>query len=296
MTEKRKDYILNLENRMGDFMGLDSNNQLLVFSLLDQMLDELPPVSSFVHKAEYQSLYSCIKGWKSRKLFLNRIFFDKFEIQTDLLNFPIELETGDKTSYLSDVFGLIPIEFQYLKREKPLHDILLLRSYIDSKKFKVASVIVTEDILLSIQNCLSQEDLKNTGYNLFELACFRYVKKFGKNILENYGKIFPDWNAVLSRLESDYHIFPQDFSPIGKYLWQIDYLCFDNRKRNEGNPVSLLEQLEQHKLDLLDSIETLTIPKKKKLLSLKSLFVDEHGNYWKNEESYLAFQKATTTK
>ena len=58
----------------------------------------------------------------------------------------------------------------------------------------------------------------------------------------------------------------------------------------KGDKVTtILEQFEENKKRKL--MEDKTPTKKKGISSIKSLFIDEFGNYWKNEKAYLNYKK-----
>ncbi len=270
---------------------MDFNKQLLVSSLTDEMLDELSPLNSFMRPKEYKNIYDHSKNWKSREWFLKQYFFIPLSLSPneEEVNFEIKLYAMEKSNKLSDALAIIPYEFQYIKKESE-NDIIILRMYLDSDNFRFATIEVTKDVHACIQKhfqeILMQRPNESTN-NIFDLACYLCVQEYSERIFRTKGEFCDNWNLFQQEFESHNHITIKDYSDVGKYLWQCSYLCFDNRFRKGENVIPILEQIEKHK-----NQEVQKENGKKKLTAMKSMFIDEFGNYWKNEKAYLNYKES----
>lgn len=271
---------------------LESNSQLLVSSLVDELLNELSPLNTFMRPKEYKKLYEYSKNWKSKNWFLDKFFYTPLNLSEaeNKVNFDIKLYSMEKTNFLSDTIAIIPFEFQYIKRDVG-YDIILLRMYLDSTSFRIATIEVTQDVYSSIQDyfqTIQKEKIDESTQNIFDLACFLCIHEYSERIFRNKGIFYDDWQTFQQEFETQTHVHIREYSTVGKYLWQIDYLCFDNRFRKGDKILTILEQLQQ----TMEKIEIEKKAKKKNTFSLKSMFIDEFGNYWKSEKDYLTFKKS----
>ncbi len=269
-----------------------NNKQLLVASLVDEMLNDFSPLNSFMRPKEYKKIYEHSKSWKSRNWFLNKFFFTPLELslEENNVNFEIKLYAMEKTNRLSDVLAIIPYEFQYIKKEVGF-DIILLRMYLGANNFRIATIEVSQDVYTSIQEYFQTYQsgrLDEFSQNIFDLACFSCVHEYSERIFRQKGEFYDNWEIFQANFERQHHISLKEYSDVGKYLWQADYLCFDNRLKKGEKTISILEQLENH----LRKQEVEIIAKKKGLDTLKSMFIDEFGNYWKTENTYLNYKKS----
>lgn len=273
-------------------MLLDSNKQLLVSSLIDEMLNELTPLSSFMRPKEYKKVYDYSKNWKSREWFLTKFFFSPLDLSpnNEDVIFDIKLYAMEKSNTLSDAFAIIPYEFQYIKRENNF-DIILLRMYLDSESFRIASIEVSQDVHECIQNHFQQiqeQKSQESISNIFDLACYQCVCEYSERIFRSKGEFYEHWEAFQKEFEEQNGLEVREYSDVGKYLWQSNYLCFDNRFKKGDKIITILEQFEKYQKQALESAEN----RKKGLSAIKSMFIDEFGNYWKSEKAYLNYKKS----
>ena len=80
-------------------MDLKTDKLLLHSSLVDQMLDELSPISTFMKQEEYQKVYDYVNTLKSKKWFLDANFFKPINLpkKEDILPFSLKLYTDSIT-------------------------------------------------------------------------------------------------------------------------------------------------------------------------------------------------------
>ncbi len=273
-------------------MLLEANRQLLVSSLVDEMLNELSPLNSFMRPKEYKKIIEYSRNWKSRDWFLNKFFFTPLELSSEEneVNFNIKLYAMEMTNHFSDSLAIIPYEFQYIKKEVGF-DIILLRMYLGTNNFRIATIEVSKDVYASIQEyfqAFQKNKPDESTQSIFDLACFSCVHEYSERIFRQKGEFYDNWELFQKEFEEQNHIILKEYSDVGKYLWQADYLCFDNRFKKGEKIISILEQLE----DYLKKQELEKTAKRKGLSTLTSMFIDEFGNYWKNEKAYLNYKKS----
>ncbi len=272
---------------------LELDKTLLIASLADELLNELSPLNSFMRPKEYKKIYEYSKNWKSRNWFLNKNFYTTIGInmEDDQLDFLIKLYALEKSSCLSDAFAIIPFEFQYIKMEES-YDVIILRMFLDSSSFRIATIEVTKDVYSSIQEHfqnIQKQHSEESPSNVFDLACFQCIQEYSERIFRNKGEFYESWEIFKKEWEKQNSNIIKEYSDVGKYLWQASYLCFDNRFKKGDKVTTILEQYEENKKRKL--MEDKTPTKKKGISSIKSLFIDEFGNYWKNEKAYLNYKK-----
>ncbi len=233
-------------------MDLKNDKLLLNISLIDQMLDDLSPISTFMKIEEYQQIYEYTNTLKSKRWFLDSNFFKPINLtkKEENLPFPIKLYTKTNSQKLSDSLAIIPYEFQYIKRDLPEFDIIIIRMLLNEKNFRIATMEVSEDVITTLENHFKQI-LKNkpdeTSNDIFDEACFFCVKEYAERVIRTKGTFYENWNSFQKEFKEIYHISILDYSDIGKYLWQTDFLKFDNRYRKHDKAFTLVEQLEIYK-------------------------------------------------
>lgn len=253
----------------------DTDKMLLLTSLIDQMLDELPALSTFMKQEEYQKVDDFSKHLKSREWFLDSNFFKPINLtkENDTIPFEIELYTNPKSKQLSDSLAIIPFEFQYIRRDLPEFDIIVLRMFLDSKRFRIAIMEVSEDVIASFEENFKKvlkEKPSESSSNIFDEACYLCIQEYGERIFRTKGNVYESWNDFHNKIKEEMNISIKDYSDIGKYLWQTDYLRFDNRFRKKDKAITLVEQLETYKETLKTEIPTESHAKKG--FSFKSIF------------------------
>ncbi len=172
------------------------------------------------------------------------------------------------------------------------YDVIILRMFLDSSSFRIATIEVTKDVYSSIQEHfqnIQKQHSEESPSNVFDLACFQCIQEYSERIFRNKGEFYESWEIFKKEWEKQNSNIIKEYSDVGKYLWQASYLCFDNRFKKGDKVTTILEQFEENKKRKL--MEDKTPTKKKGISSIKSLFIDEFGNYWKNEKAYLNYKK-----
>lgn len=255
----------------------ETDKMLLAGSLIDQMLDGIPPLGTFMRPEEYQQVNNYSKQLKSREWFLDLNFFSplKLKKENSKVPFKIKLYADINSNNLSDTLAIIPFEFQYIKRDLPEFDVIILRMIIDSKRFRIATMEVSEDVISDLEENFKKvlrEKPNETPSNIFDEACFLCVKNYVERVFRTKGNLFNDWNTFKQKAEAEMNISIKDYSDIGKYLWQTDYLCFDNRLRRGDKVATIVEQLNTYKKEDHETPASENIPQKKSMFSFKSFF------------------------
>ncbi len=257
-------------------MDLKTDKLLLHASLVDQMLDELSPISTFMKQEEYQKVYDYVNTLKSKKWFLDANFFKPINLpkKEDILPFSLKLYTDSKSQKLSDSLAIIPYEFQYIKKDLPEFDVIIIRMSLDSKSYRIATMEVSEDVINSFEIYFKQvlnEKPNEDSSNIFDEACFLCVKEYIERIIRTKGVFYQNWNSFRIEFKKKHNKNIQDYSDIGKYLWQTDFLRFDNRYRKHDKITTLVEQLENYKKQE-ENKNTEKNTRKKPFSSIKSFF------------------------
>ena len=265
-------------------MAFITKSLSMALPTLDQILDQMMPLESFLSNEEYQVIYEHTKDSVSRDIYLKRLFTEQFGIKREDFSLPFALELFSPTDPYSlfEVVAVVPIEFQIIKKENK-KDTLIVRMPVGNKKYRISATKITDAMKETIEKEAETKDL--------DLAYFQYIKKHGKEMLNPEVSAVYTWNEFEEKLNAS-GISIEEYSEAGIYLWRKNYQLFDNRAKINGFIYTLTEQLEKQKSEEIESIEVLTAKKKKKpLFPISNFFRDEYGNYWKSEKAYLNYKK-----
>ncbi len=265
-------------------MAFITKSLSMALPALDQILDQMVPLESFLSNEEYQIIYEHTKDWISRDIYLKKLFTEQFGIKREDFSLPFALELFSPTDPYSlfETIAVVPIEFQIIKKENK-KDTLIVRMPVGNKKYRIAAAKITD----SIKEIIEKEgDTDNS-----DLAYFRYIQRHGKEMLNPEISAIYAWDEFEEKLSSS-GISIEEYSDCGNYLWRRNYQLFDNRAKINGFTYTLTEQLEKQKSEEIENVEVLTAKKKKKpLFPISNFFRDEYGNYWKSEKAYLNYKK-----
>lgn len=278
-------------------MILESNNISLELSLIDEKLNDLMSLSTFISADEYRNINLKTRDWHSKIPYLKEHFFNDKRIDLDKLEknkFPIKLFSTIPKHTFFDIVATIPIEFQYITANKS--DMIILRMDLGDGRYNVIIKKIDNSILEIIKaifdKITTSRDNK-TDYSPIEEAYFEYIHENGRHFLNTEKNIYNSWEEFHSYFISKYNIDIKEYSHIGKYLWQRDFILLDNRAFRNYKVYSLEDQWKDTRVDPIENIETLSIDKKdeEKYFNISALYIDDNGNYWSSKEAYQKYCK-----
>lgn len=270
-------------------------------SLLDQRLNKLKHISSFISADEYRNIYSKTSYWNSRIPYLRKTIFKPEKMDMDILEknkFPIKLFSTVPNLSIYDTVAAIPVDFQYISTKD--EDLIVLRIDLGDSRYMISTLELNDKVLSTIQvlyETILENNPKMDKASVFEHAYFQYIHKNSIYIFSKEKTIFNSWSSFADSFYSKYQVSINEYSSTGRYLWQRDYILLDNRAMKDYKVYSLkLQWQDNHKEDL-ESIEPLkkVEPSSNKYFSISALFIDEKGNYWSSKEAYQKYCKFLDT-
>lgn len=270
-------------------------------SLLDQRLDKLKHVSTFISADEYRNIFSHTHNWNNRIPYLRKTVFKPEKIDMDRLEknkFPIKLFSTVPNHSIYDTVAAIPVEFQYVSTKDK--DLIILRVDLADSRYIVTALEMNEKVLSTIQvlyETILENNPKMDKALIFESAYYEYIHKNSIYILSKHKSIYNSWNQFADRFYAKYQVELKEYSDTGRYLWQRDYILLDNRSMKDYKVYTLKNQWQDNNKEDLESIEPLKKIEtpKNKYFNLSALFMDDKGNYWSSEEAYLRYCKFLDT-
>ena len=278
---------------------IQSNSEVIhSLSLLDQRLNKLRHVSSFISADEYRNIHNLSHNWNSRIPYLKRTIFKPEKVDVDVLEknkFPIKLFSTVPNHLIYDTVAAIPVEFQYIVTKNT--DVIVLRVDLGSNRYLAHTIELNESILSTIQ--VLYENVLELNPNVdkalvFEKAYFKYIHRNSVYILSRNKKEYSSWASFTDMFYSKYQADIKEYSSTGKYLWHRDYILLDNRAMKDYKIYTLKGQWNDNQKEDLDSIKPTKkeeTKEKKKYFNISSLFIDDKGNYWSSKEAYLNYCK-----
>lgn len=266
-------------------------------SLLDQRLNKLKHISTFVSADEYRDIHVRTQSWNSRVPYLTKTIFKPEKVNIDVFEknkFPIKLFSTVPNHTIYDTVASIPVEFQYIiTKEK---DLIVLRVDLGDGRYFATTIALNEKTLATIQvlyeNILTQ--FPNMDHSqVFERAYFEYIHKNSIYILSHKKDTYNNWGAFEAAFKRKYKVDLREYNDTGKYLWHRDYILLDNRAMKDFKIYTLknqwldIHQEEAEKVETLKSIK----PEKNKYFNIGELYMDEKGNYWSSKEAYQMYRK-----
>lgn len=278
-------------------MVQNNNEVIFSLSLLDQRLNKLRHISSFISADEYRNIYTLTHNWNSRIPYLKRTIFKPEKIDIDLLEknkFPIKLFSTVPNHMIYDTVATIPVEFQYISTKNI--DIIVLRIDLGDNRYLAHIVELNDNILSTIQilyESILDNNPKMDKMLVFENAYFKYIHKNSIYILSRHKNEYNSWKSFTDELFNKYQVEIKEYSKTGKYMWHRDYILLDNRAMKDYKIYSLKSQWNDNQKQVLEATKTIKkeVSKKHKYFNIDSLFVDKHGNYWSSKEAYLNYCK-----
>jgi len=272
---------------------VQSNSEIIhTLSLLDQRLEKLKHISTFISADEYRNIYEKTQSWNVRIPYLRKTIFKPEKINVDLLErnkFPIKLFSTVPNHSIYDTVAAVPVEFQYVTTKEK--DLIVLRIELGDNRYIATVINITEQILSTIQ--VLYENFLSANPNMekaqvFEHAYFEYIHKNSIYILSKTKNIYTNWKSFDNAFFAKYQISLKEYSSTGKYLWHRDYILLDNRAMKDYKIYTLKEQWQNNHKEDLESIEPLkkTELEPNKYFNISALFIDEKGNYWSSKEAY----------
>lgn len=270
-------------------------------SLLDQRLDKLKHVSTFISADEYRNIFAHTHNWNNRIPYLRKTVFKPEKIDMDRLEknkFPIKLFSTVPNHSIYDTVAAVPIEFQYVSTKDK--DLIVLRVDLADSRYIVTAIEMNEKVLSTIQvlyETILESNPKMEKASVFERAYYEYIHKNSIYILSKHKNIYNSWNQFADIFYAKYQISLKEYNDTGRYLWQRDYILLDNRAMKEYKIYTLKTQWQDNNKEDLESIEPLKkiTPVQNKFFNLSSLFMDEKGNYWSSKEAYQRYCKFLDT-
>lgn len=270
-------------------------------SLLDQRLNKLKHISSFISADEYRNIHSKTYNWNSRIPYLRRTIFKPEKVDIDTLErnkFPIKLFSTVPNHSIYDTVAAIPVEFQYISAKEA--DVIVIRIDLGDNRYMATVVELNEKILSTIQvlyESILESNPKMSKSLVFEHSYFEYIHRNSIYILSKNKKTYNSWEKFADAFYSKYQIDINEYNSTGKYLWHRDYILLDNRAMKDYKVYSLKMQWQDNHKDDLESIEPLktveTTPNK--YFNISALYIDEKGNYWSSKEAYQKYCKFLDT-
>ena len=281
---------------------MQSNSEVTyALSLLDQKLDNLKHLSTFISADEYRNIHEHTHNWNIRIPYLRKSVFNPKNIDVDKLErnkFPIKLFSTVPNLTIYDTVATIPVEFQYISTKDK--DLIILRVDLTDGRYIITAMELNEKVLSTLQVIYEKilEIHPNMDKSLvFEHAYYEYIHRNSVYVLAKYKNIYNNWNEFAKVFFSKYQVDIKEYSDTGRYLWHRDYILLDNRSMKNYKIYTLKEQWQENNKADIESIEPLKKVEKvpNKYFNISALFIDEKGNYWSSEEAYLKYCKFLDT-
>ena len=281
---------------------VQSNSEVIyALSLLDQKLDNLKHLSTFISADEYRNIHEHTHNWNNRIPYLRKSIFKPEDIDIDKLErnkFPIKLFSTVPHLTIYDTVAAIPVEFQYISTKEK--DLIILRVDLTDGRYIITAMELNEKVLSTIQviyEKILETNPKMDKSLIFEHSYYEYIHKNSIYILSKYKNVYNTWNKFAEMFFTKYQINIKEYSSTGRYLWHRDYILLDNRSMKNYKVYPLKEQWQENNKADLESIEPLNKVEKvpNKYFNISALFIDEKGNYWSSEEAYLKYCKFLDT-
>lgn len=271
-----------------------SNNISLELSLIDQKLDNLMPLSTFINADEYRNIHQKIKDWHSKIPYLKEKIFNDKRIDLEKIEenkFPIKLFSTIPNHTIFDVVATIPIEYQYITSKN--NDLIILRMDLGDGRYNIVTIKIDNSILEVIKVLFEKitTSKNNNDSNPIEEAYFEYIHEHGQHFLNKYKNIYSSWEEFHKEFFTKYNIDIKEYSHIGKYLWLRDFILLDNRAHRNYKVYSLENQWKNTLNDSFENIETLSQNNDNNYFNISALYIDENGNYWSSKEAYQKYCK-----
>lgn len=266
-------------------------------SLLDQRLNKLKHISTFVSADEYRDIHVRTQSWNSRIPYLSKTIFKPEKVNVDTLEknkFSIKLFSTVPSHTIYDTVAAIPVEFQYIMTKEK--DLIVIRVDLGDGRYYATTIALNEKTLATIQvlyeNILAQFP-KMDRAQAFERAYFEYIHKNSVYILSHKKDTYNNWSAFENAFKRKYKIELNEYNDTGKYLWHRDYILLDNRAMKDFKIYTLKDQwldINQEKNENIETLKTIK-PEKNKYFDIGELYIDEKGNYWSSKEAYQMYRK-----